>query len=788
MNAPRAAAADPLHQPASHESAHLHVQGAASYVDDLPNPAGCLVARAVTSPVAHGQLRRLDVRAAQSSPGVIAVLTAADIPGHPTIGPVVQDEPVLAADRLCFVGQPFALVVATDQAAADAAAALVVAEIDPLPAILSIDAAIQAGAFLTAPHVIARNDAAAVIRDAPHQVAGSVYLGGQDHFYLETQAALVIPEEGGSLRVLSSTQHPSEVQREVAGVLGLPSSMVSCEVPRLGGGFGGKESQASGTACLAALGAVATGRPVRLRLRRGEDMRQTGKRHPFFATYRAGFTEDGSILGLDVQLWSDGGATLDLSGAVMDRALFHLDNACFLPALRFVGQVCRTHLPSNTAFRGFGGPQGIAVMQAVLDHACAQYGWDPLDVLRRNLYGEAGRDRAPYGQTIRDNRLPDILDQLIQTSDYHRRCAQVAAFNDSSVWRKRGIYLHPVKFGISFTKSFLNQAGALVLLYTDGSAQLNHGGTEMGQGLHTKLRAVLAHELGLPLHHIRVMRTNTEKVPNTSPTAASSGTDLNGAAVQDACRTLRDRLRPVAAGMLGCTEDRVGFGGGYVFDAQTGAQVELRALFARAWMERISLAATGYYATPGIAYDHETGQGTPFYYYAYGAAVAEVELCGLTGEHRLVRADILHDVGNPLVPTIDVGQVEGAFVQGLGWLTTEELRWDEAGRLLTAGPSTYKIPTAGDIPLDIRTKLLEGADNPGVVGGSKAVGEPPFMHGLAVLGALRQAVAAFGPRGHVPHLRIPATGEALLDAIDEARGGTATAVLDPARHQEADHT
>jgi xanthine dehydrogenase large subunit len=771
MNAPRTPAADPLHQPAPHESAHLHVRGSALYVDDLPDPPGCLIARAVTSPLAHGRLRGLDLRAARATPGVVRVLTAADIPGHNAIGPVVQDEPALAADTLSFVGQPFALILATSLEAADAAAALVVAEIDPLPAILSIAEALDAGSFLTAPHTICRGAPGAAIDEAPLRVAGSLATGGQDHFYLETQAALVLPEESGSFRVLSSTQHPSEVQREVASVLGLPSAMVSCEVPRLGGGFGGKESQASGTACLAALGAWATGRPVRMRLRRGEDMRQTGKRHPFWARYRAGFSTDGELLGLEVELWSDGGATLDLSGAVMDRALFHIDNACFGPALRFVGQVCKTHLPSNTAFRGFGGPQGVAVMQAVLDHAAEVHGFEPLALLRRNLYGGPGRDRAPYGQQVQNNHLHTIIDKLATDADYAGRCAAAAAFNAQSPHRKRGVALHPVKFGISFTKSFLNQAGALVLLYTDGSAQLNHGGTEMGQGLHTKLAAVLAHELGLDPAAVRVMRTSTEKVPNTSPTAASSGTDLNGAAVQDACQTLRSRLTPLAATLLGCPVERVRYGGGGVFDAETGARVTHKALFSKAWIERISLAATGYYATPGIAYDADQGQGTPFYYYAYGAAIAEVELCGLTGEHRLRRVDILHDAGNPLVPTIDVGQVEGAFAQGLGWLTTEELRWDGAGRLLTAGPSTYKIPTAGDLPLALHVALLEGAENPGVVGGSKAVGEPPFMHALAVVSALRRAVAAFGNPGEQVHLRLPATGEALLDAVDAARGG-----------------
>ena len=760
---------DPLHQPAVHESAALHVTGAAAYVDDLPDPAGCLIARALCSPHAHALIRRRDASAARALPGVAAVLFAEDIPGHALIGPVVQDEPLLALDTVQHAGQAVAVVVAETEAAAEAALRAILIDYDVQPAILTIAEAIDAGSFSTAPHTIQRGEAALLLAEAHRVVEGSVATGGQDHFYLETQAALVLPEEHGGLRVLSSTQHPSEVQREVASVLGLPAGQVSCEVPRLGGGFGGKESQASQTACLAALGVFHTGRPVRMRLRRGEDMRQTGKRHPFWSRYRAAFSDQGDLLALEVDIYSDGGATLDLSGAVMDRALFHLDNSVYIPALRFTGQVCRTNLPSNTAFRGFGGPQGMVVMQDLLDRAAELHGWDPIELLRRNLY-RPGRDRTPYGQQLHDIRLDRVIDTQLASADFARRSAEVAAFNAGSPHRKRGLGLHPVKFGISFTKGFLNQAGAL-LLYTDGSAQLNHGGAEMGQGLHTKMRALLSHTLGLPVERVRVMRTSTEKVPNTSPTAASSGTDLNGAAVMDAAAQLKARLVPVAARLLGCAEHQVRFSPGRVHAADSTAEITHRALFSQAWIERVSLSAVGYYATPGIAYDERVGQGTPFFYYAYGAALVEVELCGLTGEHRLRRVDLLHDAGNPLVPTIDIGQVEGAFVQGPGWLTGEELRWDGEGRLLTAGPSTYKIPTAGDLPLDFRVALLEDAHHYGVVGGSKAVGEPPLMLAIAAVSALRRAVAAFGPPREVVKLRLPATTEALLDAVDCARGG-----------------
>jgi xanthine dehydrogenase large subunit len=731
-----------LHQDAPHESAHLHVTGEAVYVADLPGPAGTLHAALVPSPVARGRLLGVDPSAL---PEGTPFFTAADVPGHLHIGPSVQDEPLLARDELIYLGQPVAMVLGATPAEALALARSVKVQVEELPPILGIEAAIEADSWLTEPHRIARGDVEAAFASAVHLVEGRIESPAQDHFYLETHAALVLPEEDGCLRVLSSTQHPSEVQAEVAAVLGLASHRVGCEVPRLGGGFGGKESQASLFACLAALGTFHTGRAVKLVLDRDEDMANTGKRHPFRLDYRFGFDADGGILGAQVQLFSDGGATADLSGPVMDRALFHVDNTCYLPAVDLVGRVCRTNRPSNTAFRGFGGPQGMLALEEALDRLAERLELDPAELRRKNLYREG--QPAPFGQAITNNRLPRLLDELLESSDYAARRERIAAFNAGSPYLKRGLGLQLVKFGISFTMSLLNQAGALVQIYRDGSVQLNHGGTEMGQGLHTKMRAVAAEALGVETSAVRVMRTHTGKVPNTSATAASSGTDLNGAAVRAACQTLNERLDPVRA--------------------ELGPQATLAELASAAWARQISLSATGFYATPGIAYDHTTGQGTPFFYFAFGGGVFEVELNGLTGEHRLVRADILHDVGDGLVPSIDLGQVEGAFVQGMGWMTGEEVLLDQAGRCLTHGPSTYKIPSVGDIPLDLRVALLQDAPQPGVVGGSKAVGEPPFVLGMGLIRALRQAVGAFGP-GEV-ELSLPATGEALLRAVSRQR-------------------
>ncbi|MCA9709445.1 MAG: xanthine dehydrogenase molybdopterin binding subunit [Myxococcales bacterium] len=763
----------PLHRPAEHESGHLHVTGQARYVDDVPLPPGTGHAEIVTSPHAHARILDCDVARARAMPGVRAVLRAADVPGSLHIGPIVHDEELLAREQVHYVGQPVALVVADDLAAARAAAAAVEVRYEVLPAIHSIEQAIARDSYIAPPHVIARGDVDAVLAGAALRIQGHVRTGAQDHFYLETQAALVVPGEDQTFTVISSTQHPTEVQNEVAAVLGLGAHQVVCQVPRMGGGFGGKESQATPFACLAALGAFHTGRSTKVWLDRARDMRITGKRHPFLGHYDAGFSAEGQLLGLRVELHSDAGYSADLSLPVLDRALFHLDNAYFVPAMRFEGRACRTHRPSNTAFRGFGGPQGMVVVEDAMNRAAERLGLDPAQVRARNYYGPAPRNRAPYGQVVpfEHNRLERIHAELLASSDYAARRAAIEAWNAGSRFVKRGIGFQPVKFGISFTKSVLNQAGAFVLVYADGTVQCNHGGTEMGQGLHTKMRVVCAHALGVPVEAVRVMETATDKVPNTSATAASSGSDLNGQAVAQACEVLRERLRGVAAGMLALSGEEAAalrFGGGAVTHPPSARTLTFAEVAQQAWLERVPLFAAGFYRTPGVGYDHATGSGTPFFYYAYGGAVCEVEVNGLTGEHRMVRADILHDVGASLVPTIDLGQVEGGFVQGVGWLTCEEVRVTDDGHPVTLGPSTYKVPAIGDVPLDLRVELLPRAEQPGVIGGSKAVGEPPFMLALGVITALRHAIGGFGA-GEV-QLALPATPEAILRAVTGVAG------------------
>ena len=766
--------ASPLHRAALHESGYLHASGAALYVDDLPEPVGLLHARPVVSSRAHARVVSIDPAQALAMPGVRAVLTARDIPGVNDISPVAHDEELLASDEVHCQGQPVAVVVADSFERARDAAKVVTVEYEDLPAIVDLAEAIEKESFSCPPHVIARGDVAKAIAQAELVVEGEVRSGGQDHFYLETQAALALLTERGDLYIHSSTQHPSEVQAKVAEVLGLGSHQVVVECPRMGGGFGGKETQAALPAALAALAAQRLGAPVKVRYDRDFDMAYTGKRHPWLSRYRAAFTREGDLRGLEVFTYSDGGFSLDLSKAVLQRCLFHLDNAYFIEHVRFEGRVARTNLPSNTAFRGFGGPQGTLVVEEVINAAAEMLQLDPAEVRRRNYYGEAPRNIAPYGQEITHNRMQRIHTQLLASSDYEARRAEIERSNPTSRFVKRGIGFAPVKFGISFTTAMLNQAGALVLVYADGTVQLNHGGTEMGQGLHTKMLAVCAHELGVPVERIRVMNTSTDKVPNTSATAASSGSDLNGAAIRDACQTLKNRLRPVAAELIDAADPgAIRFEGGRVYDA---AHPERSAAFEqvtqKAWTDQISLAATGYYRTPGIHFDTERGRGTPFYYYAYGGAVVEVELNGLTGEHRMTRVDILHDVGSSLVPSIDIGQIEGGFIQGVGWLTCEELKLDDTGRLLTHGPSTYKVPAVGEAPLHFRVALLDEAPQPGVIGGSKAVGEPPFMLAIGTITALRHALSSFAPVGAAIGLGLPATPEAILRAAETLRSTT----------------
>ena len=678
------------------------------------------------------------------------------------MGPIIHDEPLLAHEEILYHGQALALVVAETYEQARAACALIEVSFVEQKSILTIQDAIDAQSFHNQPHRIARGLSISEVQ-AQTVVSGVCQSPAQDHFYLETQAAIAKPIEGGCYEILSSTQHPTEVQKMAARVLGISANRVVCSVPRMGGGFGGKESQATQIGAFAALGAWMTGCSVKCWLDRDTDMKMTGKRHPFQSLYHAYFDENHLLVGLDVAIYSNGGWTSDLSIPVMDRALFHLDNAYHIPNLQFVGRVCNTNLPSNTAFRGFGGPQGILVVEEAINRYSERKQIDPAMVRQRNYYRE-GQNITPYGQEAPAPRLDRIHRELCASAEYEKRRSEIDAWNAQSRFTKRGIGYQCVKFGISFTKALLNQAGALVQIYTDGSVQLNHSGTEMGQGLHTKMMAVCAHELGIPMSSVRVMHTSTEKVPNTSPTAASSGSDLNGQAVRLACVTLVDRLRPLAARMLNVTEEEVVFADGAVRSSgEPHNHVPFAQLCNQAWVEQISLSATGYYRTPGIAYDEEKGRGTPFFYYAYGGAITEVEISTLTGEYRIMRTDILHDVGDSISVDIDRGQVEGAYVQGVGWLSGEELLYNRDGRLLTYAPSTYKIPASGDVPLEFHVELLSKARQDGVIHGSKAVGEPPFILGISVLTALRHAISSIGNKEVA--LRVPATQESVLRAV-----------------------
>ena len=756
-----------LHAATPHDSAVAHVTGAARFIDDLPEPRGLLHAFIRLSDRARARVVRLDTAPAAAAPGVAAVLSARDLAHATDIGPVFPGDPVFAGETVEYDGQSILAVAAETLEQARAAAGLAVVELEDLPAILTVEEALAAGSFVLPSQVMRRGDAAAALAEAPHRLRGRLVIGGQEHFYLEGQVALALPGDDGGMHVLSSTQAPTEVQHLVAKVLGLSDAAVVVETRRMGGGFGGKETQAALPACVAALLAARTGRPVKLRLDRDDDMRLTGKRHDFVASWEVGFDAEGVVRALDLTLASRCGVSPDLSGAVNDRAMMHADNAYFLPHVTVTSHRCRTNTASSTAFRGFGGPQGMMAVEAVMDEVARSLGKDPLEVRRTNLYGGPGRDTTPYGMAVEPG-LRELVDGLAEQAGYAARREEVARFNAGSRWVKRGLALTPVKFGISFTSTFLNQAGALLHLYTDGSALLSHGGTEMGQGLYVKVAQVVAEELGLPLERVRLASTRTDKVPNTSPTAASSGSDLNGAAARAAARTLRERLAEVAAPRLGCPAAEVAFEGG---ELRGGGRALPFAEVARAaHAARVSLSATGYYRTPEIYWDAAAYQGRPFFYFACGAAVAEVEVNALTGEHRLRRVDLVHDVGRSLNPAIDRGQVEGAFVQGAGWLTSEELWYDAAGRLGTHAPSTYKIPTCSDVPEDFRVTLLERPNREATVHRSKAVGEPPLMLAISVFHALRDAVAAAGRPRALPPLDAPATAERVLLAMEAVRG------------------
>lgn len=751
-----------------HDSSHLHVSGEATYTDDIPEPRGVLHLAVGMSTRPHARIVAMDFDAVRRAPGVVEVLTADDIPGDNNCGPVVADDPILAPGLVQYVGQAVFAVAAHTVEQARKAVALARIEYEDLEPVLDIPTAIATGSFVLPTETLERGDTAAALDKAAHRLRGELALGGQDQFYLEGQIALALPREDGDLFVYSSTQHPGEVQHLVAHSLRRHSKDVVVECRRMGGAFGGKESQAALIACIAGLMADRTRKPCKLRLDRDVDMLMTGKRHDFIIHYDVGFDDNGRIEGIDFMFASRCGMSADLSGAINDRTMFHCDNAYYLPNVKILSHRCKTHTVSNTAFRGFGGPQGMFGIEYAIDDIARYLRKDPLEVRRANYYGVGQRNVTPYQQVVDDNILEEITQKLVRTSDYAERRAEVREFNAQSPVLKRGLAFTPVKFGISFTATHLNQAGALLHVYTDGTVHLNHGGTEMGQGLFTKVAQVVADELQIDVERIKITASDTSKVPNASATAASSGTDLNGKAAQAAAQTIKARLTRFAAEHFRVAESAVVFRNNAV---QAGdATVSFAELAKMAWFARVPLSSTGFYSTPKINYDRSTFSGRPFYYFAYGAAVSEVIIDTLTGEYRTLRVDILHDCGRSLNPAIDMGQIEGGFIQGVGWLTSEELWWNDQGELKTHAPSTYKIPVCSDVPEDFRVEILEsGLNREDTVFRSKAVGEPPLMLGLSVFYALRDAVAAVGPDGCLPGLRAPATPEAVLAAVSALR-------------------
>jgi len=749
----------------NHESAELHVTGQALYIDDKAEPKQQLHAAVGQSSIAHGKITRLDLSRVHQAEGVVAVLTLADVPGHTDIGPVFPGDPILTDDLVQYVGQPIFAVAATSHELARKAVKLAEIDYQALPATLTVQQALAAQSFVRPPFTMARGDAEQVIQSAAHQLSGKQSIGGQEHFYLEGQVSTAEPTEDGGMIIHSSSQHPSEVQKLVAEVLGIPLHKVLVATRRMGGGFGGKETQAAPWACLAALLAHKTAKPVKFRLSRTDDMVLTGKRHPFENEYQVGFDQQGQILGIKLTVNGNCGYSPDLSDAIVDRAMFHADNGYYLNNALVTGNRCKTNTVSHTAFRGFGGPQGMMIIEMVMDDIARYLGKDPLAIRKLNLYNEHGRNVTHYGQTVEQIMLPAMIEQLEHTANYQQRRAEISEFNQHSPILKKGLALTPVKFGISFTVQHLNQAGALIHIYTDGSIHLNHGGTEMGQGLFTKVAQIVAEEFQVDVTHVAVSATQTDKVPNTSPTAASSGTDLNGKAAQNAAKIIKQRLIDFAVTYFSVTEQQVQFTNNQVHIAE---QVFSFAEFVQlAYMQRVSLSSTGFYKTPKIHFDRVTGQGRPFFYYANGAAVSEVLVDTLTGEYKLLRTDILHDVGKSLNPALDIGQIEGGFIQGMGWLTTEELVWNEQGRLLSNNPATYKIPAISDCPAEFNVSLLAEANDEQTIYHSKAVGEPPFMLAISVWSALKDAIASTVDYRLSPALDTPATPERVLMAIHQ---------------------
>ncbi|MEO9649340.1 MAG: xanthine dehydrogenase molybdopterin binding subunit [Roseobacter sp.] len=762
-------------KPLPHDAARLHVTGTARYIDDIPTPHNTLHLAFGLSQVAKGTIVGLSLDDVRASPGVVSVLTARDLPFANDVSPSIHDEPLLADQQVHYVGQPIFLVVATSHLAARQAARLGTIEISEETPLLKVSDALAANSrFEEGPRIYSRGDVEAALEDAEHIVSGQLNIGGQEHFYLEGQAALVHPQEDGDMLVHSSTQHPTEIQHKVAEALSLPMHAVRVETRRMGGGFGGKESQGNALAVACAIAAHTTGRPCKMRYDRDDDMTITGKRHDFHMSYRVGCTSRGELTGIDFTHLVRCGWAQDLSLPVADRAMLHADNAYFLPAVRITSHRLKTNTQSATAFRGFGGPQGMLGIERVMDHVAAALDLDPLDVRKMNYYNTHDgdgvprtRNLTPYGQVVEDFIVPQLEERLRQTSNYDARKAAIQDWNAKNTIIKKGLALTPVKFGISFTLTHLNQAGALVHVYQDGSVHLNHGGTEMGQGLFQKVAQVAATRFGIDVEQIKITATDTAKVPNTSATAASSGSDLNGMAVQAACDTIKGRLTEFLALKHNCSATDVSFRDNHVLIGDD-ARYSFADVAKKAYEARISLSATGFYKTPKLAWDRIKGKGRPFFYFAYGVSATEVAIDTLTGENRILRADILHDAGTSLNPALDIGQVEGGYVQGAGWLTTEELIWDATGRLRTHAPSTYKIPACSDQPDVFNVALWDEPNREETIYRSKAVGEPPLMLGISVFSALSQAVQACGP--HYGDLQAPATAEAVLNAVQRARG------------------
>ncbi|WP_175253816.1 xanthine dehydrogenase molybdopterin binding subunit [Pseudomonas sp. BMW13] len=751
-----------------HESADKHVSGEAVYVDDRLEFPNQLHVYARQSDRAHARIVRIDTRPCYEIPGVAIAITKDDVPGQLDIGPVVAGDPLLADGKVEYVGQVVLAVAADSLETARKAAMAAIVEYEDLEPMLDVVEAYRKQHFVLASHTHRIGDSAAQLASAPRRLQGTLHIGGQEHFYLETQISSVMPTEDGGMLVYTSTQNPTEVQKLVAEVLGVPMNKIVIDMRRMGGGFGGKETQAAGPACLCAVIAHLTGRPTKMRLPRMEDMSMTGKRHPFYVEYDVGFDDDGLLHGIEMDLAGNCGYSPDLSGSIVDRAMFHSDNAYFLGNATINGHRCKTNTASNTAYRGFGGPQGMVAIEEVMDAVARSLGKDPLEVRKRNYYGKTERNVTHYHQTVEHNVIHEMTAELEASCEYAKRREEIRAFNARSPVLKKGLAMTPVKFGISFTATFLNQAGALIHIYTDGSIHLNHGGTEMGQGLNTKVAQVVAEVFQVDIERIQITATNTDKVPNTSPTAASSGADLNGMAAKNAAETIKQRLVDFLVRDYKVTPEDIEFRNGQVRVRDHFLSFE--EMIQKAYFGQVSLSSTGFYRTPKIYYDRDKAAGRPFYYYAYGVACVEVLVDTLTGEYRMLRGDILHDVGDSLNPAIDIGQVEGAFVQGMGWLTCEELVWNAKGKLMTNGPASYKIPAIADMPIDLRVKLVENRKNPeDTVFHSKAVGEPPFMLGIAAWCALKDAVASLADYQVQPQIDAPATPERVLWGVEQMR-------------------